>query len=80
MNKAQKRTGRDSWETQLHIFYVLGAQERDVLGAQERDVLGAQERDVLGAQERDVSFYTEWAYKHFVIIVAVHKMDFEDVE
>ena len=32
---------------------------------------------VLRAQERDVSFYTEWAYKHFVIIVAVHKMDFE---
>ena len=35
---------------------------------------------VLRAQERDVSFYTEWAYKHFVIIVAVHKMDFEAVE
>ena len=25
-------------------------------------------------------FNTEWAYKHFVIIVAVHKMDFEAVE
>ena len=35
---------------------------------------------VLRAQERDVSFYTKWAYKHFVIIVAVHKMDFEAVE
>ena len=23
------------------------------------------------------SFDTEWAYKHLVIIVAVHKMDFE---
>ena len=32
------------------------------------------------AQERDVLFYTEWAYKHFVITVAVHKMDFEAVE
>ena len=25
-------------------------------------------------------FDTEWAYKHLVIIVAVHKMDFEAVE
>ena len=24
-------------------------------------------------------FDTEWAYKHLVIIVAVHKMDFEAV-
>ena len=35
---------------------------------------------VLRAHESDVSFCTEWAYKHFVIIVAVHKMDFEAVE
>ena len=25
-------------------------------------------------------FDTEWAYKHLVIIVAVHKMDFEVVD
>ena len=25
-------------------------------------------------------FDTEWAYKHMVIIAAVHKMDFEAVE
>ena len=25
-------------------------------------------------------FDTEWAYKHLVIIIAVHKMDFEAVE
>ena len=36
---------------------------------------------VLRAREREMfRFDTEWAYKHLVIIVAVHKMDFEAVE
>ena len=38
---------------------------------------------VLRAREREremFCFDTEWAYKHFVIIVSVHKMDFEAVE
>ena len=36
---------------------------------------------VLKARESEMFHVdTEWAYKHLVIIVAVHKMDFEAVE
>ena len=36
---------------------------------------------VLRAREREMfRFDTEWAHKHLVIIVAVHKMDFKVVE
>ena len=36
---------------------------------------------VLRARERKMfHFDTEWAYKHLVIIVAVHKMGFKAVE